>query len=77
MLAGGGSGESFEKPEDLGECVDGETDGDSGGVGKVKAKSVVSIRAAVSKSISGKFNEFLASEVLGCARSSSGVFVLG
>ena len=61
MLAGGGSGESCEKPEDRGESMEGETDGESGGVGKVEAKSVVSIRAAVSKLISGTFIEFPAS----------------
>lgn len=54
VLALSGSGVASEASELRGDkAVDDDADGESGGVGKVCAKSFVSMRASVSKLMSG------------------------
>ena len=56
MLPLCGEDEMSEKPDERGESAEQEKDGESGGVGSVVAKSLVSISACVSKLTSGTFN---------------------
>lgn len=53
VLAPGGIGMSSEMSEVRGDCVEVDIDGDTGGFGKVVAKSLVSIKASASKLTSG------------------------
>lgn len=53
MLALGGTGDSSEEADPRGENAGEPTEGESGGVGRVAAKPMVSIRASTSKLISG------------------------
>jgi len=76
-LALGGTGDSSEEADTYGENAEEPTEGESGGVGRVVAKPVVSIRASASKLISGTLRGLAPLTVCSRFKSSSEVLDVG
>lgn len=77
VLALCGKGESSEKPDERGESAEDDIKGESGGVGSVVAKSVVSMSVFASELVSGTFMGVPALAICGLSRSSSADLTLG
>jgi len=71
------TGGSSDEADPRIENAEGPKEGESGGVGRVAAKRVLSIRASASKSISGVLRGLTLLAVCGCFKSSSVTLAIG